>query len=410
MQQATRTLIGNARFRRLFAARLISNIGNGMQPIALAFGVLAIPGADATSLSLVLAAQAVTVLLTLPWGGAIADRVGAARMIAGADIVLSGFVMAVAVLFLTGTVTVPALIGLSLCMGVLNGLWYPAYIGLTPDVVGDEDLLQDANAFMALANNGGFIAGNAIGGLLVATIGSGWAFAIDAVSFLVAGALVFSFRHVSVPRHSGQSMLADLAHGWRVFTSFRWAVVIVAAYSVAVMAWRGGEEVMGPVLAKEAYGGPIGWATVLAAQSAGFLVGAVVATRVRVRRPLLLGVGINLLLPAFFLLLALEAPLPVVMAGAFAWGIAMEVFAVLWYTALQQHVPRESLSRVSAYDFLGSLMFGPIGLAASGPLIAVIGIQASFLVAAAVALAAILGALLAPSVRRLRSPEGDTRA
>lgn len=404
MNTENAALLANANFRRLFGARLISNIGNGMQPIALAFGILAIPGSTATSLSIVLAAQAVTVVLTLPWGGAIADRVGAARMIAGADIVLFGFVLAVAVLFMTGTVTIPLLVALSACMGVLNGLWYPAYIGLTPDVVGENNL-QPANAFMAMANNGGFILGTAIGGLLVTFVGSGIAIAIDAFTFLIAGLLVFSFRYVSTPRHSGETMLVDLVHGWRVFTSFRWVVVIVAAFSFVVMAWRGGEEVMGPVLANESYGGPAGWALVLGFQSVGFLVGAYLATRVRARHPMRFGMLLNLTLPIFFILLALRAPLPVVIIGAFAWGVSMEVFAVLWYTALQANIPREALSRVSAYDFLGSLMFGPIGLAVSGPLIAAAGLQAGFFIAATVCLVSIVAALLSRSVRQLRSSE-----
>ena len=76
---------------------------------------------------------------------------------------------------------------------------------------------------------------------------------------------------------------------------------------------------------------------------------------------------------------------------------------VLWFTALQTHVPRESLSRVSAYDAMGSLMFGPIGLALAGPLIGVVGLQTGFLVAAAVITVALLATLLSASVRNVRS-------
>jgi hypothetical protein len=76
---------------------------------------------------------------------------------------------------------------------------------------------------------------------------------------------------------------------------------------------------------------------------------------------------------------------------------------VLWMTALQTHVPREALSRVMAYDAMGSLMFGPIGLALAGPLVAVVGLQTGFLVAAGVALTAILASLLSSSVRNLRT-------
>lgn len=398
----TGSLRGNAQYRRLFVARTVSNIGNGIMPIALAFGVLALPEGTPTALSLVLAAQAVPLVLMLPIGGVIADRMGRATVIAVTDVVLSAVVYGIATLFLTGTATVPALMGLSLVSGLLNALWYPAYTGLVPDVVAEEDI-QPANAYLSVASNGGLIVGNAVGGLLVAAWGSGVAIAIDATTFLVAGVLVMSFRHVSVRHHSGESMLADLRRGWAVFLSFRWVVVIVLSFSFLVMALRGAEEVMGPVLALQEYGGARGWAVVLASQSIGLLLGALSASRIQVARPMLVGMLVLLTLPLWLVTLALALPLPVVAAAAFVWGLSIELFAVLWYTALHRHVPREALSRVTAYDAMGSLMFGPIGLALAGPLVALVGLEAAFLVAAAVAAVAVLGSLVSRSVREQRS-------
>ena len=146
-------------------------------------------------------------------------------------------------------------------------------------------------------------------------------------------------------------------------------------------------------------------AVVLAAMSIGLLVGAFTASRIHVQRPMLFGMLITLVLPVWLVTLALALPLAVVALGAFAWGMAIELFQVIWYTTLQTHIPRESLSRVSSYDAMGSLMFGPIGLALAGPLIAWVGLEAAFLVAAAVALAAIVGSLLFASVRALRSDD-----
>jgi predicted MFS family arabinose efflux permease len=403
---STRALLGNARFRRLFLARTISNIGNGVAPIAIAFGVLSLPGATPTSLSIVLAAQALPLVLVLPIGGVIADRLGRARVIAVTDIILSAFVMTTAVLFLTGNATIALLAILGAISGCLNALWWPAMSGMVPDVVADEHL-QPANAFVSVASNGGLIAGNAIGGLLVALVGSGWAIALDSLSFLVAGALVFSMRDVSTPHRSGESTLADLAHGWRVFWSYRWVVVIVGAFSFIVMVWRGAEEVMGPVLAREIYGGAAGWALIMTFQSIGLLLGAIVASRLRVRRPLVIGLLATLALPLWLITLALELPIIWVAVGSFAFGVSLELLAVWWFTAMQTNIPREALSRVSAYDAMGSLMFGPIGLALAGPLIAGVGARAAFFIAAAVSAAAVLGALLFRSVRQLSSEPAE---
>ena len=227
---STRVLLANVQFRRLFFARTISNIGNGVAPIAIAFGVLSLPGATPTSLSIVLAAQAIPLVLVLPVGGVVADRLGRAKVIAITDLILSAFVMLTAALFLTGTATVPLLALIGAISGCLNALWWPAMSGLVPEVVDDEHL-QPANAFVSVASNAGLIAGNAIGGVLVALIGSGWAIAVDSVSFIIAGLLVFSMRDVSSRHSSGESTFADLAHGWRVFWSYRWVVVIVGAFS-----------------------------------------------------------------------------------------------------------------------------------------------------------------------------------
>lgn len=403
MSSAGRSLARNAYYRRLFASRTISNVGNGILPIALAFGVLALPGATPSTLSLVLAAQAIPLVILLPLGGVIADRVGSARIISVTDVIMFGVTGAVALLFITGSITIPVLVVLNFLAGCLVALWYPAYPGLVPDVVQQEEHLQPANAYISVAANGGLIIGNAVGGLLVAAFGAGVAIAVDAVSFLVAGLLVFTFRHVSKPHESGESMLGDLAHGWRLVISIRWFVVVVLAFSIIVMALRGAEEVMGPVLAVQSYGGAPGWAAVLATMSVGLLVGAVTASRIRVRRPMLFGMLITLTLPVWLVCLAFALPLPIVAAGAFLWGMSIEMFQVLWFTAIQTNIPRESIARVSAYDAMGSLMFGPIGLAIAGPLIVAVGLQTAFLLAAGVVLLAVLASLLSRSVRELRS-------
>ena len=405
MKTSTRALLASSPYRRLFASRLISNIGNGMQPIALAFGVLAIPGADPTSLSIVLAAQAIAVVLVLPLGGAVADRVGAARVVGVADLVISLLAFTAAVLFLTHTVTVPALVVIGILMGALNGLWYPAFTALTPDVVESEHL-QPANAFVSIASNVGYIAGASIGGIIVATLGSGWAIALDGVSFLVAGGLVFSIRRLSKSHVSGESVLGDIVHGWKVFISYRWVVVGVVAFSFIVMSWHGSEMVLGPVLADDIYEGARGWSIVLAGQAIGLLVGGILASRIRVARPLLIGMLTMFALPVWQLILAFELPVLMAALGAFLAGVAVEFFYVMWSTTLQRQIPRESLSRVGAYDALGSLMFGPIGLALAGPLSLLIGLQQAFFLAAAISTIAIAASLMSRALRDVRmSPE-----
>jgi predicted MFS family arabinose efflux permease len=401
MRAETAELLQDQRYRRLFSSRFISNVGNGMQPIALAFGVLALPGATPSSLSLVLAAQAVAVLLVLPFGGAIADRYGAARIVGGTDILISIVVLMQAALFLTANATVPLLTVLAVMAGALNGMWYPAFVGLTPDVV-PERSLQPANAWLSVAHNVGYILGASLGGLIVASAGPAAALAVDAASFLIAGMLVWSFRRVSHTRHSGESMVRDIIEGWGVFISYRWVVVISVSYSFIVMCWHASEAVLGPVLANEVYGGPRGWSVVLAAQACGLLAGGLIAVKVKPRRPLIVGSLVTLTLPAWELMFAGELPLVAVALGAMAVGIAIEYFYVVWMTAFQANIPRESLSRVGSYDAFGALMLGPLGIALAGPLIGLVGLSVVFVAAAAISFVAIVGMLASSSVRGLR--------
>ncbi|MCX6422342.1 MAG: MFS transporter [Actinobacteria bacterium] len=390
------------KYPSFFAARFISNLGNGMGPIALAFAVLAMPDSTPTSLSLVLAAQAIPMVALLPLGGVIADRLGRARVIAITDVVLSAVVAAIGVLFLTNTATIPVVMALSFVAGCLNALWYPAFTGLAADVVPDEHL-QGANAYISFASNSGLIIGTGVAGIIVATLGPSIAIIIDAATFLVAGILVFTFRHVSKRQPTEQSHLRDLVDGWKVFTSFRWIVVVVGAYSLILMVMRGAEEVVGPVLALEIYGGAAGWSLVLAGQSIGLLVGAVIASRFKPKRPMAFGALATGALVPYLLALAFASSLWVVVPLAFFWGVAMDAFYIVWLTEVQSRVPREALSRVMSYDAFGSLIFGPLGLALAGPLVVLIGIANTLFVGAAVCCAAVAAMLLAPSVRGLRA-------
>jgi predicted MFS family arabinose efflux permease len=193
-------------------------------------------------------------------------------------------------------------------------------------------------------------------------------------------------------------MLGDLKDGWQLAISMRWFVVVILAFSVIVMALRGAEEVMGPVLALQEYGGASGWAFVLACMSVGLLLGAFVASKLHFGRPMLYGMLITLTLPLWLVTLAFALPLAIVALGAFLWGVAIEIFQVNWFTTMQTNIPRESMARASSYDAIG-----PIGLALAGPLVAAVGLQTAFLIAAGICLVAILATLFSPAIRNLRA-------
>jgi MFS family permease len=104
------------------------------------------------------------------------------------------------------------------------------------------------------------------------------------------------------------------------------------------------------------------------------------------------------------ILLALTLPWETLAVAELVTGFGNMLFNTLWETTLQQHIPPASLSRVSAYDWFGSLLCQPLGLALAGVLAAGIGMSRTLWIAAAVDLAAVAAILAAPSVRHLRRP------
>jgi predicted MFS family arabinose efflux permease len=173
------------------------------------------------------------------------------------------------------------------------------------------------------------------------------------------------------------------------------------------MCSSGARQVLGPIVADRALGGATAWGTILAFQSAGLIVGGVIALRLRPQRPLLVGVLGLFLWGVTIPALALELPVLVIAVLGLIGGIGVELFGVYWDTALQQHVPRHALSRVSSYDALGSIVAIPIGLAIAGPIADGIGVSTTLWVAFALMTAAVGGALLSRDVRTLprRDPE-----
>ena len=391
-------------FRTLLIARIISNIGNGLGPIALAFGVLSLEGATPTSLSIVMAAQLGPMVVFMLFGGVLADRYPRALVVGTSDIFLSGFVVANGIMLINGSATVTSLAIIAFISGSLNALWWPAFAGLVPEVVPEEDL-QSANSVIGLGANAANIAGTVAGGIIVAGIGAGWAMVADGISFFIAGILVFTLRKFGKTRDTSQhtpSVFEDLAHGWKEFSSRSWVVTVVAGYSILVMIFESVLGVVGPVHAEQELGGPKPWSYILAALSVGMMAGVLVSLKVRPKRPLLIALIAQLGVAAWIFTIGVTNWIPLIMVSAFFAGIALDFFFVLWQTAMQSNIPRESLSRVSSYDAFGSLVFAPFGLVIAGPITEKIGTEQT-LIGMAIIFAVVLAAMLSvASVRNLR--------
>lgn len=386
-------------FRKLFVGQATSVAGSMLALVALPFAVLEI-GGSATEIGIVEAAYMLPMVLALAVGGVWADRIDRRRLMLTVDLVRTVLASTIAGLLLSGVLTVQTLLLLQIGMGVCDAFFRPAYTGLVPQVV-SPGRLQQANALQGLVSSGSVTLGAAVGGVLVAALGPGWAIGIQGGTFLVSAAFLWLLSPVcpapaaagagsdvagggseAPPPPADDGFLTDLRLGWREFTSRTWMWVMVAGASVFLMMGEAPLTVLGPVMTRDHYDGARTWGFLAAGMGLGQIVGGAVALRWRPRRPLLvLACGMSLTsLP--LALLAMTAPAWTLFGGAACLGVVWGMYDPFWLTVMQREVPPDMISRVSSYDYLGSLAFYPLGLALAGPVAGLIGVSATLWVGA----------------------------
>jgi MFS family permease len=396
-------LLRDRRFALLLFARTMSLLGGAFAPVALAFGVLRLPGATASTLSIVLAAESVPLVAFMLFAGVLADRFRRNRVIMAGEIMNALAFAALALMLFHGSPPVYLLVIAAAVSGLGFAVLWPAVTGIIPQVA-PPDRLQAANALIGFGGNTARVIGFVAGGATVVLLGGAWALVVSALMFASAAVAIGGLRGLDRPTPESHSVIKDLREGWREFASRQWLWVVVLQFSVLVMAFQAAHGVLGPVVAQEELGGAGPWSAILAGDAIGMLIGVFFAMRVRPKRPILVCVVLTIPASLPYLLLGVGAPLWTVVAGAVAQGICFDVFGALWQTTLQREVPGEALSRVSSYDALGSLMFGPIGLLLAGPASVAFGARPALVGCAVIMTATALVALAAPGVWRLRAP------
>ena len=392
-------------FRLLLTGRLADSLAHAIAPIALAFAVLDLGGGP-TELGIVLASRAIPTVVLILFGGVIADRLPRHVVLLVANLFGAATQFLVAVLLLAGTAEIWMIAVIEVANGATGAFLFPAASGLTSQTV-PADQLQPANALLRLGHNGSFITGAAAGGILVAVVGSGWAFALDGVLYVVAAALLSRIRLPRTERVPAGSMVAELREGWSEFSRRTWLWVIVVAFAFINAATAAGFSTLGPIVADESIG-RTAWGFVVAAQAAGMMLGGLLALRARWRRPLLVGTAFVALDAPLMLVLGLEPQVLLLVLAGILSGIGLEVFQVGWDVSVQSNVPEDKLSRVYAYDWFGSLLFIPVGQVLAGPLAAGVGVDTTIASSGVVVLMATAAALMVPAVRNLRGSEGTT--
>lgn len=401
----------HAAYRRLGAALVLTSFGGGVWVVALVWEVIRI-GGGASALSVVTTAGGIGVVLPALLGGVVADRVPQKLILLGTTTVELVGMTVVAALSFADLTQLWHLALVALTAGMAMAFYYPAYSAWLPALVPEEDLLA-VNGFEGMVRpTVGQALGPAVAGAVVGAASSSAAIGVAAAAYL-GGLLVLAIVPLTAVRRelvapdpgtgavrAMRSALADMREGFAYMVRTPWLLATLLFASVMVLVMMGPLEVLVPFLIKDQLGGgPGDHAVVMVCYGIGGAVGSLVTASLPMPRRYL--TWMNLMWGAGclpFLAIGYATAIWQVAAAGFVMGVLFSAPMVIWGTLLQRRVPPALLGRVASLDFFVSVSLMPVSMAIAGPVAELIGMKATFAVAAVVpvvaAAVAITGARL----------------
>jgi MFS family permease len=385
--------------RLLVAGTATSSLGNAITPVALAFAVLDL-GGSASDLGTVVTLFALADVVTVLFGGVLGDRLSRKLMMEGSAAAAAVSQGVLAALLIGGWATIPVVAAIGMVNGSLGALSNPSSSAMTRLVVPAAEL-PAAIAVRRLAQTSASVVGFALGGVLVAALGSGWAIAADGATFAIA-AVSFALLDVPHTRPEGvrPSLFADLAEGFHEVFRHTWLWLLIGQAMLYHLFYGGAQGVLGPIVVGDDFG-RAAWGFTLGTLMAGFVLGGLICLRWRPRRGLFFGSILLSLTATFPLAMALSDHLLPVLVGAFLHGLGLEIFSVNWDVSIQQNIPEDKLARVYSFDMVGSFVARPLGLALTGPVAAAVGFDRWLVVVGVIMGGSSLLTLLSRDVRHL---------
>jgi hypothetical protein len=387
-------------------AQSASVIGDNIVLVALSLFIIERTH-SATDLGFILAAQSVPLVAFLLVGGVWADRLPRHRVMIATDLVRFALHALLAVLIFSGSVPIWQVIVIEMAYRSAEAFFRPAANGLLPQTVLEQDI-QPATAVTGIANNFAEFAGPGLAAALVLGAGAGWAFALDAATFLVSAAFLSQVRprerqgdatgDIDAPQIG---MWTSIREGGREVRSRTWVWATLASFCVALFFGLASWFVLGPVVAREQYGHISVYGFVEAAIGFGTIIGSVAGVSWRPRYPMRLGMLATLLWPVSAILYGAGVTLVIVIPASVLGGAGFALFDVWWLTALAERIPPHALSRVTSYDWMVSLGLLPVGYAIMGPLAESFGAVDVLIGGAALAIVAQALGLLPREIRML---------
>ncbi|MEU6229653.1 MFS transporter [Streptomyces sp. NPDC047042] len=387
-----------ASFRTYCVGRSVSELGSSMVLVAVPFAVFS-AGGDAGDIGLVMGAGMLPRILLLLLGGVLGDRLERRSLLLATDVVLALCQLCTAALLLGHGAQVWSLAAVQLVSGSARALQLPATGGAVQDFA-PRTSLQQAISLLRLANSTSSVVGPAMAGLLVVSTAPGWVFVVDAASFVFSAAAMARLPRGSRTAPANKNVLKEAAEGWSAFVALRWVWLMVASFAVYQATVLPAVFIIGPQMSRTGLG-PGAWAAILTARSVGAILVALPLLRWRARRPLVASLLVLLLDVPFFGSLWIGAPLAVILIAAALSSAGLNAADTLWETTLQENVSPGLISRISSYDWMGSLAFSPLGYLLVGTAVQHTGVRECLLAVTILHLVVHLLLPLAPAIRHI---------
>jgi len=372
--------LAHRNYRLFFGGQSISLIGTWITRIATSWLVYRLTG-SALLLGTVGFCGQIPTLILAPFAGVLVDRWDRHRMLVWTQALSALQSLALAVLALTGIITVPWVLVLQIAQGIINSFDTPARQSFVVQMVEDPADLPNAIALNSTMVNASRIIGPSIGGIIIAAVGEGWCFLIDAISYLAVIWSLIAMRVTRAERRSHETtLLEELRAGVQYVTRFppvRTALILLGVVGAMGMPYT----VLMPLVASQTlHGGAHTLGFLMTATGVGAVTGALYMAsrrtvlglgRVMVVATLAFGAGLvafGLARTVWFALIVL------IVIGA---GFMIEMAAT--NTILQTIVEERLRGRVMAFYTMAFLGTAPIGSLLAGIVADRVGVSATII-------------------------------
>jgi MFS family permease len=389
-------------FALLISGQAVSDLGDGMYAVALAWRVYQSYSTPA-ALSVVGIAFFVPRLLVTIAGGVLSDRFERRWTMIGADCGRAVAVSILAAISLGPHQELLAIVVLVAFQAIAGSLFGPAESALLPQLVSAEELGRANSLRTVISPLASAVLGPAVGGAIIASAGSSAAFWVDAGTYVVSVVtLLFMRSHRVTNAKQRRSVLSDARQGFAYVAGRPWLWGPILTASIAQLLYAGPNQALVPYLVKfELHASASALGVVLACGGLGTVAAGLLTARLPRPRAIVtfmilgwtLGIG-------SIAIVGLAQSVWQAALGVFIWNLFLWSGEILWLTLLGLTVPNHIRGRVSSIDFLGSYWMIPLSMALTGPIAALIGPRTVLVWAGIGGATAILSSFLVPNIRR----------